>query len=126
MNAYEVLDPNLLAIVGVLEGCAGLFVGLLFVVVGFVKVRSAHATAGYLVGGAGVLSMLAACCTSWQEPAVTWLELYEVAGAVGGLSSALALLSYLGSFGLIIAGGAVLARHITGQKNDGAAPVGGL
>ena len=57
---------------------------------------------------------------------MTWLELYDVTTAVGGLSYALSVLSYLGSFGLIIAGGVVLARHITGQKNDGAAPVGGL
>lgn len=121
---YEMFDPAMLAMFGVLDACGGLIVGLLLAVVGFVTVRAAMPNAGYAVGGAGALQVLNFCCGSWQEPAAVWGGMYELTQTLGGITSAAALLFHLASLGLVIAGAVLLAREVSARK--GAPIQGGL
>jgi hypothetical protein len=126
LGLFEMFDPTVLALFGVVDACVGLVVGLLLVVVGFVTVRSASPNAGYLVGGAGALQLLTYCCGSWQEPAMVWLEMYELTESLGGISSAAALLFHLASAALMIVGAVLLARELTARREaSGASPQGG-
>lgn len=112
MHEYELIEPGTLAALALLDGCAGWIAGLALLVVGLVTVRKAHATAGYLAGGAGLLQFLSACCGSWQTPASVWLEMSppEIAYT---LSEVLAFLTFLGMAGLVIGAGVVLAKAAT-------------
>lgn len=116
METVYFMDPQVSAILGSFDACVGLLVGLLLLVVGLVTVRSAHPTAGYLVGAGGGLQLLSFCCGSWQTPAMVWMELYELTESVGTLSGVAALLFHLASAGLLIAGAAVLARALSAAR----------
>lgn len=118
MESYEYMDPSRLALFGALYGCAGWIAGLLLLAVGFVTVRKALPNAGYMVGGAGALQLLASCCESWQGPVTMWFGV-DVPPIAYTLSMVVWFLSELGIAALIIGGAVMLAKAVP------AAPMGG-
>lgn len=124
MTLFDLFDPELIAIFGALDACSGLIVGLLLVVIGFVTVRAALPSAGYMVGAAGGLQILTYCCGSWQEPALVWGGMYELVDSAGGIASAAALLFHLASAALLIVAAVLLARELTARRGAGTAANG--
>ena len=113
------MDPERMAILGLLEGCAGWFVGLLLLGVGFGPVRKALPLAGYLLGAAGALQFLASCCASWQTPAYVWFDAGPDMVPIGNISGLLSFFSHVGMFLLIIAAGFVLSKKVSDQSQGG-------
>ena len=110
------MDPNLFAVYATLEGCAGWIAGLVLLVVGFVTVRKAVPTAGYMVGAAGALQLISSCCGNWQSPAAIWMDLYRLTEMFGGaITHVLAFLAYLAMAGLLIGAAVVLAKAVPAQ-----------
>ena len=109
------LDPQLHVFFGLFGSCLGWLGGLVLLVVGFVPVRKAHPTAGYLIGGAGALHLLQYCCSSWIRPAVFWFDMYELADSLDTPTFVAVVLAHFASVALIIAGAVMLAQRVSAE-----------
>ena len=106
-----IADLGASLILGVLDGCGGWIAGLTLIFVGLINVRKAHATAGYLVGGAGALQLLASCC--YSVPVMLVEAGAEEQMTVGLIVSRLGLLATTSSIALLIFAAVTLSRRIT-------------
>lgn len=112
-----------MALLAGVQGCAGFLVAILLIVVGFVTVRAALPNAGYMVGAAGALQLLAVCCSSWQQGAAMSGAGYDLLESFGGISATVALFFHLVSIALVVAGAVFLSLELTKRRD--AAPASG-
>lgn len=106
------MDSDIHMALSSLEGCIGWLTAVVFLVVGLVPVRKAHATSGFLIAGGGALRWLFFCCQSLPMT-LYQADQYELADTLGSLPSLGAMLMWLLSSACIVAGFATLARHVT-------------
>ena len=106
------MEPDISMALSSLGGCIGWLTAIVFLVVGLVPVRKAHATSGYLIAAGGLLRWGFFCCQSLPM-ALYNADQYELADTLGALPSLAAMMLWLLSSATIVAGFATLARHVT-------------
>lgn len=99
------------------NACTGWLGALVWVAVGFFVLGRAHRMAGMLVGGAGLLKLVANCCM--VVPGLMFQAgMWEMAESLGALPGALAGFMRSLVFALIIAGFVVGAKELARQSSE--------
>lgn len=99
------------------NACTGWLGALVWLAVGFLVLGRVHKQAGMLVGGAGVLKILAGCCMLVPDVMMR-AGLYEAAETIGVVPGALAGVMRFLVFGMVIGGFALAGRELASRTGE--------